>query len=238
MADDVQLELALPTIRDADVAYADPVRRRPALTTSPAAMTNAELLALLVGARTAAILAATHGGIPDLRLLAATHPADHRDAGVTISALRRLETTFEIARRFGETEWLASEPFSGSGQVYLRYRERLAHERVEYFIAIALDNKHRKIRDVIVGQGSLTASIVHPRDVYARVLRMPPRRGSSSTITPVAIPLRRGRISTSPAGCARLVNSSGSRSSTTSLSAEAATSRSSTTGTGDPVATR
>lgn len=172
MADGVQLELSLPTIRDADVSYAEPVRRRlRPLPTSPAAMTNAELLALLVGVRTAAILAATHGGIADLRLLAATHPADHRDAGMTASSLRRLEAIFEIARRFGETEWVGNEPFTGSAQVYFHYRERLAHERVEYFIAIALDNKHRKIRDIVVGQGSLTASIVHPRDVYARVLR-------------------------------------------------------------------
>ena len=171
-SDGVQLELSLPTVRDTEAVYADPLPSR-SRTASPApsAMNNAELLALLVGTRTAATLAATHGGIPDLRLLAATHPADLRDAGVTTSALRRLEAVFEIARRFGETEWADSDKFTGSGQVYLHYRERLAHERVEYFIAIALDNKHRKIRDIIVGQGSLTASIVHPRDVYARVLR-------------------------------------------------------------------
>ena len=134
-------------------------------------MTNAELLAVLVGTRTAAILAATHFGVPDLRILAAIHPADHRDAGISPSALRRLESIFEIARRFGETAWAASTPFTTSSQVYLHYRERLAHERVEHFIAIVLDNKHRKIRDVVVGQGSLTASIVHPRDVFTRVIR-------------------------------------------------------------------
>jgi len=34
-----------------------------------------------------------------------------------------------------------------------------------------LDNKHRKLRDVMVSKGSLTASIVHPRDVFAQVVR-------------------------------------------------------------------
>lgn len=134
-------------------------------------MGNAELLAKIVGTRTAAVLAATHAGIPNLRELAATHPADLRDAGVSASARCRFEVIFEIARRFGETEWKPGEPFKSSADVYAHYRERLASEAVEVFLAVMLDNKHRKIRDVVVGQGSLTASIVHPRDVYRRIIR-------------------------------------------------------------------
>ncbi|MBX3027078.1 DNA repair protein RadC [bacterium] len=134
-------------------------------------MSNAELLALLLGTRTAAILAATHSGVSSLRELASTHAADHRDAGISAAALHRLEAVVEIARRFGETGWVSGTPFTGSAAVYDHYRERLACELVEYFIAVSLDNKHRKIRDVVVGQGSLTASIVHPRDVFARVIR-------------------------------------------------------------------
>jgi DNA repair protein RadC len=34
-----------------------------------------------------------------------------------------------------------------------------------------LDNKHRKLRDVMVSKGSLTASIVNLRDVFAQVVR-------------------------------------------------------------------
>ena len=34
-----------------------------------------------------------------------------------------------------------------------------------------LDNKHCKLRDVLVSKGSLSSSIVHPRDVYAQVIR-------------------------------------------------------------------
>jgi len=41
----------------------------------------------------------------------------------------------------------------------------------EHFYAVVLDNKHRKIRDVGVSKGSLTASIVHPRDVFTQVMR-------------------------------------------------------------------
>ena len=64
-----------------------------------------------------------------------------------------------------------SEPFRGSGDVYAHFREHLAEEMCELFYAVLLDNKHRKIRDVMVSKGSLTASIVHPRDVFHQVVR-------------------------------------------------------------------
>lgn len=59
----------------------------------------------------------------------------------------------------------------GSGDVYAHFRERLGSEAREHFYAVLLDNKHRKIKDVAVSLGSLTASIVHPRDVFAPVVR-------------------------------------------------------------------
>ena len=77
----------------------------------------------------------------------------------------------EIARRHGESAFRMGQPFRGSSDVYAHFRERLATERRECFFAVLLDNKHRKIKDVAVSQGSLTASIVHPRDVFAPVVR-------------------------------------------------------------------
>ena len=38
-------------------------------------------------------------------------------------------------------------------------------------VAVLLDNKNRKLREVALSLGSLTASIVHPRDVYRRIIR-------------------------------------------------------------------
>lgn len=166
------VQLPLPVVRDSETVYSEPTGARSQVPrTQPAEMSNAELLALLVGTRTAAILASTHAGIPNLRQLAATHPADLRDAGVTEAALRRLDVVFEIARRFGETEWKAGDHLRSSGDVYAHFRERLAAETREHFIAVLLDNKHRKMKDVLVGLGSLTATLVHPRDVYARLVR-------------------------------------------------------------------
>jgi len=77
----------------------------------------------------------------------------------------------EIAKRYGEREFKPGTTFRGSGDVYAHFRERLASERHEHFYAVLLDNKHRKIKDVMVSQGSLTSSIVHPRDVFVPVVR-------------------------------------------------------------------
>ncbi len=85
--------------------------------------------------------------------------------------IHRLGCFFECARRFGEAEFETGAAFKSSYDIYAHFRERLSAERVEQFLAVTLDNKHRKIRDVCVSTGSLTASIIHPRDVYSIVMR-------------------------------------------------------------------
>ena len=77
----------------------------------------------------------------------------------------------EIAKRYGEHEFKPGAPLRGSADVYAHFRERLAAETREHFYAVLLDNKHRKLKDVLLSLGSLTASIVHPRDCFAPVIR-------------------------------------------------------------------
>lgn len=158
-----QLSLRLPVVHDADVATRQANRVRKDAST----MSNAELLGILLGPIGEEV-ARSYGTLRDL---ASIHPLDLREIGLTAGSLEKLQVALEIAKRYGETEWKAGEPFRGSADVYAHYRERLAYETVEFFVAILLDNKHRKLKDVVVGQGSLTASIVHPRDVFARVMR-------------------------------------------------------------------
>jgi DNA repair protein RadC len=47
----------------------------------------------------------------------------------------------------------------------------LGKEKRELFYVVLLNNKNRKIRDVKISEGSLTASLVHPREVYNPVIR-------------------------------------------------------------------
>ena len=94
-----------------------------------------------------------------------------RIKGIGPAKAAQLLALVEIAKRFGEEEFAPGTPFKGSHDVYAHFRERLAHERHEQFYAVLLDNKNRKLKDIRISQGSLTASIVHPRDVYLPVIR-------------------------------------------------------------------
>ncbi len=166
---DAGVQPDLPVVRDAACAPASPTRQR--VSKEASEMTAEDLLTLLLGPAQGPACAKLARGYRSFREVASAHPLDWRDAGLTGAGVERLSAIFEIARRYGEVEWVPGEPFKGSYDVYAHFRERLAAETREEFYGIVLDNRHRKIRDVLLSVGSLTASIVHPRDVYGRIIR-------------------------------------------------------------------
>jgi len=108
----------------------------------------------------------------DLRALARAGIAELCELrGIGPAKAAQIAAVIELAKRFGEIEFRPGAAFRGSGDVYAHFRERLASEQRERFYAVLLDNKHRKIKDIAVSEGSLTASIVHPRDVFLPVVR-------------------------------------------------------------------
>jgi DNA repair protein RadC len=137
----------------------------------PSALTLHELLTLALDARKPEQVAALLRRYENLRNLALAHPHDLIDLGLSSRLRTRLVAVFELARRFSEEPWRHGTLFRGSSDIYNHFKERLAAERHELFLAVLLDNKHRKLRDVVVSVGSLTASLVHPRDVFVRVVR-------------------------------------------------------------------
>lgn len=142
-----------------------------------AALSDAELLAVLLrsGERGASALDQARDVLSRFSDFAGLGNAGFPDLctirGIGPVKAAQLLAAIEIARRFGEREFKAGTLFRGSSDVYMHFRERLACAPREHFIAVLLDNKHRKIKDVQVSQGSLTASLVHPRDVFVPVVR-------------------------------------------------------------------
>jgi DNA repair protein RadC len=51
------------------------------------------------------------------------------------------------------------------------YQPRLQHLRKEVFKAILLDTKHQMLKDVTVSEGSLSASLVHPREAFLPAIK-------------------------------------------------------------------
>ncbi len=63
------------------------------------------------------------------------------------------------------------ERFSNSREIFQRYRARFFSASKEYFVSLQLNSKNQLIREVLVSIGSLSTSIVHPREVFSPAVR-------------------------------------------------------------------
>ncbi|WP_432822557.1 RadC family protein [Trichloromonas sp.] len=91
--------------------------------------------------------------------------------GIGPAKAAELQAVCELARRFGIETMRPGDRYTSSTEVYQHFHERLRDYRKEVFIALLLDSKNRLLCEVQISEGSLTASIVHPREVFAPVVR-------------------------------------------------------------------
>jgi len=91
--------------------------------------------------------------------------------GIGPAKIAQIKACLEIARRFGNHRWQAGQALRSSEDVFRHFRDSLEKEKREMFYVVLLNNKNKKIRDVKISEGSLTASLVHPREVYNPVIR-------------------------------------------------------------------
>ncbi len=77
----------------------------------------------------------------------------------------------ELARRFAATPLAPGTRFTSSQQVFAHFHERLRDLKKEVFLTLMLDSKNRVLRELQISEGSLNASIVHPREVFQPVIR-------------------------------------------------------------------
>jgi DNA repair protein RadC len=91
--------------------------------------------------------------------------------GIGPAKIAQIKACLEISRRIGNHRWQTGEPLRSSEDVFRHFRDHLEKEKRELFYVVLLNNKNRKIREVKISEGSLTASLVHPREVYNPVIR-------------------------------------------------------------------
>jgi DNA repair protein RadC len=140
------------------------------------ALTDAELLAILLRTGNAGASALDHarlllsqfGGIKGIDSAPAKELCAIKGIGPAKSA--QLKAGLEIGRRLGREKWEAGQALRSSEDVFRHFAE-LEKEKREIFYVVLLNNKNRKIREVKISEGSLTASLVHPREVYNPVIR-------------------------------------------------------------------
>ncbi len=136
-----------------------------------------ELLALVLGpgaatpraAKGARSLLQSAGGLRRLSRLA---PRELRALpGVGSVRAARLAALFTLARRVMSERMTTGDPFVSPRQIFDHYHARLRDWKREVFLVVLLDARHRVLREEIVSEGSLTNSIVHPREVFGPAVR-------------------------------------------------------------------
>src|SRR5258706_3717834 len=140
-------------------------------------LTGAELVAIVLrpgAAGTSALdqarmLLAKFDGLRGLDGAPAAELGQVKGIGPAKSA--QLKAGLEIGRRLAREKWETGRPLRSAEDVYRDFSGRLAKEKREMFYVVLLTNKNRKIREVKISEGSLTASLVHPREVYNPVIR-------------------------------------------------------------------
>jgi len=143
----------------------------------PEALSDSELLALLLrtggrGANALTIanrLLASVGGLqglansgaPELAAISGVGPAK----GATIRAC------LELARRLAARRLEPGTVIRPPEDIHRHFHASLRDLRHERFLAVLLDGRQRVMRSELISQGTLTASLVHPREVFRPALR-------------------------------------------------------------------
>ena len=142
-------------------------------------LSDAELLALIIRTgsaadKTSAVdqarqMLATFGSLR--ALAAATTTELCRQNGIGPAKAAEIQALFELGRRFARQQIRPGDRFTSSNDIFDHYHEKLRDRKKEVFLSLLLDSKNRLLREIQVSEGSLNASIVHPREVFAPIIR-------------------------------------------------------------------
>lgn len=91
--------------------------------------------------------------------------------GVGPAKAAQLKAAVELGKRVMAAPLTTGTRIGSSRDLFHYYHPRLRDLRREVFKVILLDAKHTLIRDVTVSEGSLTLTIVHPREVFNLAVR-------------------------------------------------------------------
>ena len=91
--------------------------------------------------------------------------------GVGPAKTAQLKAAVEVGKRAVSAPLTTGTRITSSADLFKHYHARLRDLRHEIFAVVLLDAKNQVIRDVTISEGSLTLSIVHPREVFIPALR-------------------------------------------------------------------
>jgi len=152
-----------------------PLQDRPReklLRKGPAVLSDAELLALLIGSgtRSMSALDLAKAAVTDYGNLSSmagcTAGELLRIKGLGPAAVSRIIAAFELGRRAEKASYTNSTKITCVEDVVSFYRPMTRDLKKEVFRVLLLDSANNIIRESIVTEGILNASLVHPREVF------------------------------------------------------------------------
>jgi DNA repair protein RadC len=135
-------------------------------------LADAELLAIQLGSglagRTAMDMArdllTRHGSLSGMAGCGVAELSAIRGVGPVKAT--RLAAAFEITRRLRSRNGHGRVVLGSPEQVFARYGPLMEDLKKEVFRVALLDAQNGLLRDVVVSEGTLSASLVHPREVF------------------------------------------------------------------------
>jgi DNA repair protein RadC len=138
----------------------------------PTALADAELLAIQLGSgrrgtdavQVARELLAAYGSLADIAGCEVLELARQRGIGRAKAA--RLAAAFELTRRLRARTPGVRTALGSPAEVYAAFGPLMEDLKREVFRVALLDAQNGLLRDVIISEGTLSASLVHPREVF------------------------------------------------------------------------
>ena len=138
----------------------------------PQVLSDAELLALLIGSGTGGVTAVDLAKRLLVEYACLSTLASHgiaeltRMKGIGPACAARILAAFELGRRIEMGSERKNVKVNSPEDVVRFSLPEFRGLKKEVFKAILLDSGNRVIRDVTISQGTLNASVVHPREVF------------------------------------------------------------------------
>lgn len=143
----------------------------------PEVLTDGQLLAILLGTGHAGgsaldvgvDLLNRHGGLDGLHRRGIRELCAVPGVGPAKAAL--IKAALEVGRRATAAPLTTGQRVASSQDVFRHYWPLLRGLRREVFKVVLLDGKNAIMKDVTISEGSLTLSIVHPREAFLPAIR-------------------------------------------------------------------
>jgi DNA repair protein RadC len=91
--------------------------------------------------------------------------------GMGKAKVAQLKAAFELGRRLMDEPSVRGPAFSSGHDVYSYYHCRFKNLEKEVFYCMMLDAKNRVLKDCKISEGTLTSSLIHPREAFKDAIK-------------------------------------------------------------------